>query len=428
MEAASALYQDGIMTDSRPVPVRLDESIRGIAEVEFTGRRSYLFRLVLKNALLTVLTAGLYRFWAKTRIRSYFWSNVRLGRDPLEYTGLPSELLIGFLIAVAVLLPISGIYTAITFYWRADTTVLRTAQGVYALVLVFLFQFALYRMWRYRLTRTTWHGIRFSLEGSAWPYAFRAIAWVIATVVSLGAAYPWMRASLAKAMWRNVRFGDAKFDLDVSGKRLFLPWLTALLVIVILLTFAILTSMGPMKAMSGFPRGAPLAEIVQKGMPAIIFVGEVLTVSLAAAAFFVWYRVTEFRYFASSLRLGSASFVSELSAKRAFLLLLSTLGIGLVAVAVAAGIILTPTALIYRAFSLRASFGLLPVGILTFAFVLYIPIQVVTFVVFRYGLAVQACRSLTVSDITPFEHAIQPDGRGPGRGEGLADALDVGAF
>ncbi|MCH7693127.1 MAG: DUF898 family protein, partial [Proteobacteria bacterium] len=74
--------------------------------VEFTGRRGPLFKLLVKNAIFKLLTLWIYRFWAKTWIRRYFWNNIRIDGDPLEYTGLPSELFIGFLIILGILVPV----------------------------------------------------------------------------------------------------------------------------------------------------------------------------------------------------------------------------------------------------------------------------------------------------------------------------------
>ena len=79
-------------------------------DVTFVGRRGPLLTLVLKNSLLTILTFGIYRFWAKTWIRRYFWNNVRIAGDAVEYTGQAKELFIGFLIAVAVLFPLTTLY------------------------------------------------------------------------------------------------------------------------------------------------------------------------------------------------------------------------------------------------------------------------------------------------------------------------------
>ena len=57
-----------------------------LTKVFYTGQRGALFGLAFKTALLTVLTLGIYRFWAKTRIRRYVWSSVSIDGDRLEYT------------------------------------------------------------------------------------------------------------------------------------------------------------------------------------------------------------------------------------------------------------------------------------------------------------------------------------------------------
>ncbi len=135
--------------------------------VEFTGQRGPLFKLLVKNAFFNVVTLWIYRFWAKTWIRRYFWNNIRIDGDPLEYTGLPSELFIGFLIVLGILVPLGLAYEGVLFVLEsAPHTAQSAADIAYFLVLFVLIQVAFYRMWRYRLTRTTWRGIRFGLDGS----------------------------------------------------------------------------------------------------------------------------------------------------------------------------------------------------------------------------------------------------------------------
>jgi uncharacterized membrane protein YjgN (DUF898 family) len=80
---------------------------------EFTGHRGPFFKLLLINLFLTIITLGIYRFWAKTNVRRFIWSNIRFMGDPLEYTGKASELLLGFMIVLAVLFPLGLIYEAI---------------------------------------------------------------------------------------------------------------------------------------------------------------------------------------------------------------------------------------------------------------------------------------------------------------------------
>ncbi len=73
-----------------------------------TARLGALFRIVYVNLILTILTLGIYRFWAKTKLRRYIWRHLMVGGESFEYTGTGKELLLGFLKAVLVLLTALG--------------------------------------------------------------------------------------------------------------------------------------------------------------------------------------------------------------------------------------------------------------------------------------------------------------------------------
>lgn len=74
--------------------------------VAFSGSRGEFFDLVKRGAALELVTLGFYRFWLLTDIRRYLWSNTVVDGDAAEYTGRGKELLIGFLVALAILVPI----------------------------------------------------------------------------------------------------------------------------------------------------------------------------------------------------------------------------------------------------------------------------------------------------------------------------------
>jgi len=78
--------------------------------VQFLGKEAAYWRLRIKGAGLLVLTLGIYRFWFATDVRRYLWSSTEIGGETLEYIGLATELLGGFLLAIAILVPL---YTAI---------------------------------------------------------------------------------------------------------------------------------------------------------------------------------------------------------------------------------------------------------------------------------------------------------------------------
>ena len=68
----------------------------------FLTEKSKLFWLAFWTGFLTVLTLGIYRFWARTRLRRYIWSAIDVGGDSFEYTGTGLEKFLGFLIGLVV--------------------------------------------------------------------------------------------------------------------------------------------------------------------------------------------------------------------------------------------------------------------------------------------------------------------------------------
>jgi uncharacterized membrane protein YjgN (DUF898 family) len=55
--------------------------------VAFTGRNGDFRRLVVRGALLELVTFGFYRFWLTTDIRRHLWSRTELDGDAFEYIG-----------------------------------------------------------------------------------------------------------------------------------------------------------------------------------------------------------------------------------------------------------------------------------------------------------------------------------------------------
>lgn len=187
--------------------------------VRFLGQRRSYWRLLIRGAVLLACTLGIYRFWLATDVRRFLWANTEVAGEALEYSGTAIELLVGFLIAIAILIPV---YTAI-FVAALDLGTIGKLSGLAGFSgIAVLGQYALYRARRYRLTRTVYRGLRFHLEGSAWVFAFRAVAWWIFTLLSLGLAYPFQLASLERYKMRHTFYGTLAGRFDGSGLLLFL--------------------------------------------------------------------------------------------------------------------------------------------------------------------------------------------------------------
>lgn len=189
---------------------------------EYHGERKPLFSLAFKTALLTALTLGIYRFWAKTRIRKYIWSSVVGQGDAFEYTGTGLEKFLGFLMAMVILAVYLGIVQMILFYFgmtlfSEPTSQVEMIGQMLAFYITFfavvpLIFFAQYRARRYKLARSRWRGVRFGMEKGAWGYAFRAIGHWILTIVTLGILLPRQTFSLEKYMADRTWYGNGKFE------------------------------------------------------------------------------------------------------------------------------------------------------------------------------------------------------------------------
>jgi hypothetical protein len=85
--------------------------------IRYDGRTSEIFGLSLRVGFLTLITIGIYRFWATTRVRRWFWSRITIDDQRLEYSGTGFELFVAFvkvaLVLVVVLIPLR---LAETFY------------------------------------------------------------------------------------------------------------------------------------------------------------------------------------------------------------------------------------------------------------------------------------------------------------------------
>jgi uncharacterized membrane protein YjgN (DUF898 family) len=195
-----------------PIPLRLGATGR------FTGRMRAFRRIMLRGALLQVVTFGIYRFWLTTDARRFLWANTEVGGDSLEYSGTAMELFLGFLMAIALLVPVY----VLLFVGSLELGLVSqlSSMGAFAFLAVFG-QYAYYRARRYRLTRTIFRGIRFHQSGSAIAYALRSLLWGIVTALTVGLAYPWAQASLERYKLAHTHYGGWDGKFAGSGTRLF---------------------------------------------------------------------------------------------------------------------------------------------------------------------------------------------------------------
>jgi uncharacterized membrane protein YjgN (DUF898 family) len=291
--------------------------------VAFLGDEAAYWRLRIKGAALLILTLGLYRFWFATDVRRFLWSNTEIGGETLEYTGLATELLGGFLLALAILVPLYTAFAiaALEFSPRALVSI---ALGL--MLLAFGAEFALYRARRYRLTRTVFRGVRFDQYGSAWRYALYALLWWGAVALTLGLAYPWAQASLQRFKMRHTGYGDLAGSFAGSGLDLFWRGVPIWLLVVGPLLIAVLTLGGLVdwdSLNTAMMQGDRETLTRIEGGPGFHRAVGIAVIALGAAAFaaillYPLFQAVTMRWWISGLRFGELKVASQLRAGQVY--------------------------------------------------------------------------------------------------------------
>jgi len=221
---------DASMDAPASVPSRLPSSVPVTARrpIRFTGQPRSYWRLLIRGAALLMVTLGIYRFWLATDVRRFLWSHTEIAGDNLEYSGTAVELLIGFLCALVIMVPI---YLAF-FLAALDIGLIGALSGGLGVALLFVLgQYSIYLVRRYRLSRTLYRGLRFHQDGNAVVYAIGASLWWAATALTLGLTLPWMQAWRERYKMRHTYYGTVPGRFTGAGWRLFLRGLPLWLIV-----------------------------------------------------------------------------------------------------------------------------------------------------------------------------------------------------
>ena len=417
------------------------------APAVFSGRAGRFLGLLIKGALLQLVTFGFYRFWMVTELRRHLWNSTSVGGDALEYSGRGRELLIGFLFALAILAPVFLIY----FFLGIEAERIRAFLSLPMYLFLYLFgQFAVYRARRYRLTRTIWRGVRFWMQGSGWNYALKVLGWGILVGLTLGLALPWREAALERYKMRNTYYGDLQGHFAGTGwglfKRGWWIWLLFVLVISVPFAFAILVYAASPEGRlaTGFQLDP---RVLQSASASASLKWLTFLVPLFLLALYIKFKAIEYRWWFAGLRFGSLAMESGLQArsllwlyiKLALFMLLVVIGYGVIGTAAAAAFLPVgpmpawmdnlkggPEALARLMNSPGA------VYVIGAALLGYLVILLTLGIVQRFFMQRDFWRvltqSLTIVHLEAADAVVAKGAAVSGFGEGLADGLDVAGF
>jgi uncharacterized membrane protein YjgN (DUF898 family) len=302
--------------------------------------RPGLMKLMWVNLFFNIITLGFYRFWAKTNVRKHIWSSVHINGEPLEYTGTGKELFFGFLLVFGVVfLPYIILSAVLSVALGPQSPILPLIQGIFILFVYVFFGFAIYRARHYQLSRTNWRGIRGALVGSAMTYSLLYFGSLLAKGMSMGWATPVMNTVLQEQITNDMRFGDAAFKFKGRAGPLYptyaLCWFLTFGAFIAAIAIAVgsAAAAGGLKDMFGNLENPDNAAAIGWAIAALVGF-YLLLVLLVFPMLWAIYIAKELRTFATYTRFDGAPFTFKATAGNVIgltvvnlLLLVFTLGI-----------------------------------------------------------------------------------------------------
>lgn len=179
----------------------------GPIQINFRGTAGEYFGIWIVNAILSIITIGIYSAWAKVKRETYFKNNTKIGETSFGYHATGMQIFKGRLIAFAVLVLIN---IAATFY--------PVIGGAIFVILIFLIPLIINNSMRFSARVTSFRNIRFNWHGTyGKSFWFFVIAPVV-SILSLGILMPLISKAYYAYFARSHSYGTSSFSCDPKVK------------------------------------------------------------------------------------------------------------------------------------------------------------------------------------------------------------------
>jgi uncharacterized membrane protein YjgN (DUF898 family) len=199
----------------------------------FEKRNGPLFKLFLKNLLLTVVTFGVYFFWGRVAITKYIYNHLSFGKRSFDYHATGKEQFIGFLKGIGILGSIAAIFFLLTKLSAILAMLLPPI--IFVAAAFFLTPFVLIGKWRFLLSRSSYCNVRFKCTGNFNEILPIWIKGLLLTAITFGLYSPVLQNKLQKYLVNKSHFGSLQFDYTGKNGEYFGIWLKGLLLTIVTL-------------------------------------------------------------------------------------------------------------------------------------------------------------------------------------------------
>ena len=183
--------------DGTAAPAQAGGTVR--YPIEFSATAGEYFRIWIVNLALSILTLGVYSAWAKVRKKRYFYGHTRIDGDSFDYRANPVAILKGRIIAVAL-------FTAYSFGGKVSPLL----GGLCGLILLFAMPWLIVRSLAFNAVNSAYRNIRFNFHGRYAGPLKLLIGGGLLVVLTLGLAYPYVKALWVRFAAENHGYGGTR--------------------------------------------------------------------------------------------------------------------------------------------------------------------------------------------------------------------------
>lgn len=191
--------------------------------IQFTARGLDLLGLWLSNTLLSVITLGIYSFWAKIRITKFFHEHTWFQSHNLQFHATGAERGRGFAKALGIF-ALAGLVLflnqeLLTNVIGEEASTILTAV-LFSLVFVALTPIIAIGKRRYLMSRTSWRNVRFRFQGSIIELSKINVLGTLFSILTLGLYLPFYQVKRQAFYINNTFYGSEPFQYSGDGLEL----------------------------------------------------------------------------------------------------------------------------------------------------------------------------------------------------------------
>lgn len=186
----------------------------------FHGTGGGLFLLYVKNIFLSIITLGIYSFWARVNITRYFYQMTEYDNARFNYHATGKEKLLGFLKGLGIII-LFIIASVITFKILSIIMGEAVATVITVILVIITFMLALpfisIGSRRFNLSRSSWNNLHFRFAGTFQEYLPIFLKGYFLSLITLGIYSPWFFIQNQTYFINKSQYGSEPFSFKGDG-------------------------------------------------------------------------------------------------------------------------------------------------------------------------------------------------------------------